>query len=128
MFEPTSTLLAPSTNQLTALRRAPAIERLTVLVRPMPTSSDRELLTPGTRVASCTKLRLLRGSSCTWVEPIRFWTAGPGWMSWADAVTSTVSVTPSTLRLAPTSRRSFTWRAMPFATWALNPGMLNVMS
>jgi hypothetical protein len=39
MFEPTSTFEAPSTNQLTAFRRAPAIEIETVLVRPMPTSS-----------------------------------------------------------------------------------------
>ena len=46
MFEPTSTFEAPSTNQLTALRRAPAIDTLTVLVRPMPTSSESELDDP----------------------------------------------------------------------------------
>ena len=39
MFEPTSTFETPSTSQLTALRRAPLIEMLTVLVRPTPTSS-----------------------------------------------------------------------------------------
>ena len=47
MFEPTSTLETPSTIQLTALRRPPLIEMLTVLVRPTPTSSDRSLDTPG---------------------------------------------------------------------------------
>jgi hypothetical protein len=76
MFDPTSTFEAPSTNQLTPLRRAPLMETLTVLVRPIPTSSERELDTPGTRVASWTKLRLLRGSSCTLVDPIKVCTAG----------------------------------------------------
>ena len=79
MFEPASTFDAPSTNQLTALRRAPAIEIETVLVRPMPTSSGSEEATPGTRVASWTKLRLLRGSSCTWRGPMSDWAAEVGW-------------------------------------------------
>ena len=76
MFEPTSTFETPSTSQLTALRRAPFIEMLTVLVRPMPTSSVRSLDTPGASVASCTKLRLLSGSSCTWVDVIVDCSAG----------------------------------------------------
>ena len=70
MFEPTSTFETPSTSQLTALRRAPLIEMLTVLVRPTPTSSARSLDTPGASVASCTKLRLLSGSSFTCVDVI----------------------------------------------------------
>src|SRR6266511_4263855 len=78
MFEPTSTLETPSTIQLTALRRPPLIEMLIVDVRPTPTSSDKSLDTPGTSVASCTKLRLLSGSSCTCVGPMRFCTCGDG--------------------------------------------------
>ena len=54
MFETTSTFEAPSTSQLMPFRRAPANDMLTVLVRPMPTSSASELLTPGTSEASCT--------------------------------------------------------------------------
>ena len=128
MLEPTSTLLAPSTNQLMALRRAPLMDRLTVLVSPSPTSSVSELLTPGTRVASWTKLRLLRGNSWTWVEPIRFCTAGLGWMSWEEAVTSTASVMPCTPSTAPTSRRSLTCRLMFLATWVLNPASEKLIS
>ena len=94
MFEPTSTLMAPSTSQLIPLRRAPLMERLARLVRPMPTSSDRLLETPGTSVASCMKLRLLSGSSCTWVGPIKVCTAAVGWMSCAAAEISTVSLMP----------------------------------
>ena len=82
MFEPTSTFETPSTSQLTALRRAPLIEMLTVLVRPTPTSSARSLETPGASVASCTKLRLLSGSSCTCVEVIVVCSAAIGWTSW----------------------------------------------
>src|SRR3954462_11437941 len=92
-FEPTSTFETPSTSQLTELRRPPATEMLTVLVRPMPTSSDRSLDTPGTRVASCTKLRLLGGSSWICGGPIRFCTAGDGCTNCDAALTSTVSLT-----------------------------------
>jgi hypothetical protein len=46
-FDPTSTFDAPSTSQFTALRRLPAIETLTTLVRPMPISSGRFEVTPG---------------------------------------------------------------------------------
>ena len=47
MFEPMSTFEAPSTSQLTELRRLPAIEMLTALVRPMPTSSGSERVDAG---------------------------------------------------------------------------------
>ena len=116
MFDPTSTFDAPSTNQLTALRRAPAMEIETVLVRPMPTSSGSEELTPGTRVASCTKLRLLRGSSWTWVEPIRVWTAGVDWIISEAALTSTAVSRPPTPSVAFTVSRSLTCRLTPLAT------------
>ena len=100
MFEPTSTFETPSTSQLTALRRPPLIEMLTVLVRPTPTSSVRSLDTPGASVASWTKLRLLSGSSFTCVEVIVDCSAAIGCTSdWPD-VTSTLSATPPTLKCA----------------------------
>ena len=67
-----------------------------MLVRPMPTSSVSELLTPGTSVASCTKLRLLSGSSSTWVAPIRVCTAGVGWIIVLAPTTSTTSLSSPT--------------------------------
>ena len=96
MFEPTSTFETPSTSQLTALRRPPLIEMLTVLVRPTPTSSLKSLDTPGASVASWTKLRLFSGISLTCTEVIVVCSAAIGWTSdWPD-VTSTVSATPPT--------------------------------
>ncbi len=116
MFEPTSTFEAPSTNQLTAFRRAPAIEIETVLVRPMPTSSGSEEATPGTRVASWTKFRLLRGSSCTSRGPMRNRAAEVGWTAPAGATaTSTAVSRPATESTASTVSRSFTWRVTPRA-------------
>ena len=121
MFDPTSTFDTPSTRKFTALRRPPATEMLTVLVRPMPTSSDRSLDTPGTSVASCTKLRLLSGSSWTCVGPIRFCTAGDGCTNCEAALTSTVSLTSLTPSWPLTSRRSLTWSWMPLTVRVWNP-------
>ena len=128
MFEPTSTFEAPSTSQLTALRRWPAIEMLTLAVRPTPTSSGSELLTPGTSVASCTKLRLLSGSSWTCVEPISVCTAGIGWIIWAAASTFTVSVTPPSFIAMSSRTRSATWSSMPRAVAVWKPESANTTS
>ncbi len=126
MFEPTSTLLTPSTSQLTALRRPPLTEMLTVLASPTPTSSLRSLDTPGVSVASCTKLRLLSGSSCTCVAPIRFCTAGVGWTNCVAAETCTDSVTPPTPKVAFTGTRSLTERRTPLTCTVWNPLSANV--
>ncbi len=121
MFEPTSTFEAPSTSQLTALRRAPAIETDTVLARPIPTSSGSDELTPGTSVASWTKLRLLRGSSWTWTGPMRVCTAGVDCTRPAGATISTVASSPATGRVTLTVTRSFTCRAIPRLATVWNP-------
>ncbi len=105
MFEPTSTFETPSTSQLTALRRAPLIDMLTVLARPTPTSSARSLDTPGASVASWTKLRLFSGSSCTCCVPIVVCSAAIGWIRGLAALTMTLSATPPTfIRLSICSR------------------------
>jgi hypothetical protein len=128
MFEPTSTFDTPSTSQLSALRRAPFTERLTVLVRPTPTSSLRSLDTPGASVASCKKLRLLSGSSCTCAAPTRLWTAAVFWTNCAPAVTSMVSATPPTPSLPLISSRSLTDSWMPFTMSGWIPLSENVIS
>ena len=112
MFEPTSTFDTPSTSQFTALRRAPLIDMLTVLASPTPTSSARSLETPGASVASCTKLRLLSGSSCTCCVPIVVCSAAIGWMSGLAALTMTLSATPPTLKRTSICSRSLTCSAM----------------
>ena len=92
-----------------------------MLARPMPTSSDRLLLTPATRVASSTKLRLLSGSSWTCVDPIRFCTAAVGWMSCEAAETSTVSDRPPGLSVMSNCSRSLTCRLMVLAVRVWKP-------
>ena len=113
MFEPTSTLLTPSTIQFTALRRPPFTEMLTTLASPTPTSSGKSLDTPGASVASCTKLRLLSGSSCTCVAPIRLCRAAVACTNCEAAVTCTVSATPLTPSVPLIDSRSLTERRMP---------------
>src|SRR5262245_51999213 len=127
MLLPTSTLLTPSTSQLTALRRAPLIERLTVLASPVPTSSVRSLETPGASVASWTKLRLLMGSSCTRSDPTSDCNAAVGCTDCVP-VTSTTSLTPPTDIVASTTMRSFTERATPRTTRGSKPESVNVTS
>ena len=78
--------------------RAPLIDRFMVLVRPTPTSSLRSLDTPGASVASCAKLRLLIGSSCTRSESISVCSAAVGCTD-VVPVTSTTSLTPPTHHL-----------------------------
>ena len=122
MFEPTSTFEAPSTSQFTALRRAPAIEIETLLVRPIPTSSGSDELTPGTSVASCTKLRLLSGSDCTCTGRISHCTAGVACTSPEAVDTSTLVSSPRTFSRALIVMRSFTCTPTPRATCGWNPG------
>ena len=99
-----------------------------MLVRPTPTSSSRSLDTPGASVASCTKLRLLSGSSCTCLESIRFCSAGVGCTSCCAAVTSTTSATPPTVSLPFNSTRSLTCSEMPFTVDVWKPVSVNVTS
>ena len=127
MLEPTSTLEAPSTSQFTALRRDPLIEMLVTLVSPTPTSSGRSLLTPGTRVASWMKLRLLRVSSSIWVGLMSDCRAEVGWIREA-AVTSTCSVIPPSLRATSIFRRSFTCSRRPRACRVWKPWSWKVRS
>jgi hypothetical protein len=108
MFEPTSTFDTPSTSQLTPFRRAPLIDTLTMLERPTPTSSVRSLDTPGASVASCTKLRLFKGNSCTCLEVIVVWSDATGCTSWRATVTSIASDTPPTAILPSICSRSLT--------------------
>ena len=114
MFEPTSTFDTPSTSQLTALRRAPLIEMLTVLVRPTPTSSARSLDTPGASVASCTKLRLFSGSSCTCRDVHRRLQRGDRLHELAAPPSRRrFSATPPTVMRPSICSRSLTWSVIP---------------
>ncbi len=72
-------------------------------------------------MASCAKLRLLSGSSCTCLESIRFWSAGVGCTSCCAAVTSTTSARPPTVSLPFNSTRSLTCSEMPFTVDVWKP-------
>ena len=61
----TLTLEAPSSSQLTALRRAPLMEMLRLPWSQKQASSRRSLDTPGTSVTSWTNVRVRSGSSRT---------------------------------------------------------------
>ena len=93
----------------------------------MPTSSGSDELTPGTSVASCTKLRLLSGSSWTWVEPIRFCTAGVVWIRRLGGDLDR-RLHPRQLERGVQVRRSLTWSTIPFVVLVWKPDSAKVSS